>query len=78
MKDLGVYGRDNIRMAVRGVYVLESSALARSRWLAVYTTVMKVKDLHKTMEIAWLVVELSASQKGRYFKVTWVPLGVLI
>jgi len=31
------------------VYVLESSALARSRWLAVCTTVMKVKDLHKRM-----------------------------
>jgi len=32
--------------------VLESSAVARSRWLAVCTTAMKVKDLHKTMEIA--------------------------
>jgi len=62
MKDLGVYGRDNIKMAVRGgVCVLESSALAQSRWLVVCITVMKVKDLHKTMEIAWLVVELSAS-----------------
>jgi hypothetical protein len=52
MKDLGVYVRDNIKMAVRGLCVLESSALTRSRLLAVCATVMKVKDLHKTMEIA--------------------------
>ena len=61
MKDLGVCGRDNIKMAVRGgVCVLESSVSARSRWLAVFITVVKVKDLRKTMEIARLVVELSA------------------
>ena len=52
VKDLELYGRDNIKMAVRGMCVLESSALARSRWLAVCTTVTKVKDLHKTVENA--------------------------